>query len=78
MRSKANAVTPEESGSPIVPSPVCTDVRLSYLCDQIVKLCGEISIEYSRKGNNCVILKDKNSKKLHNLHMATTNLNSHL
>ena len=30
------------------------------------------------KCNNSVILKDKNSKKLHNLHMAKTNLNREL
>ena len=29
----------------------------------IVKLCGQIAIKYHRKGNNSVILKDKNSKK---------------
>ena len=28
--------------------------------------------------NNSVILKDKSSKKLHNLHMAITNPNTHL
>ena len=28
--------------------------------------------EYSKKVNNSVILKDKNSKKLHNLHLAIT------
>ena len=48
-----------------------------FVC-QIIKLCGKIGIKYPRKGNNSVILKDKNSKKLHNLHMATTNLNTHL
>ena len=45
---------------------------------QIVKLCAQIGIKYPGKGNNSVILKDKNSKKIHNLHMATTNLNPQL
>ena len=31
--------------------------------------------KYPKKGNNSVILKDKNSKNLHNLHMAITNVN---
>ena len=35
-------------------------------------------IKYQRKGNNSVILKDKNLKNSHNLHMTTTNLNTHL
>ena len=45
---------------------------------QNTKLCRQIGIKYPRKGNNSVILKDKNAKKLHNLHMETTNLNTHL
>jgi len=31
--------------------------------------------KYHRKGNNSVILKAKYSKRLHDLHTATTNLN---
>ena len=41
---------------------------------QITTLCGQIGIKYHRNGNNYVILKDKNSKRLHNLHMGITNL----
>ena len=48
-----------------------------FMC-QIIKLCSKIGKKYPRKGNKSVILKDKNSKKIHNLHMATTNLNTHL
>ena len=44
---------------------------------QIVMLCCQIGIKYPREGNNSVILKDKNSKILHNFHMAITNLNPH-
>ena len=40
---------------------------------QIVMLCGQIDMLH-----NYVILKDKNSKKIHNLHMATANLNPQL
>ena len=40
-------------------------------------LFGQIGI-CPRKANNSVILKDKNLKQLHNLHMAITNLNPQL
>ena len=43
-----------------------------------VTFSGQNCIKYPRKCNNSVILKDKNSKKIHNLHMATTNLNPQL
>ena len=64
---------------------MCRGVRLSCasiaeckcVC-QIIKLSGKIGIKYQRKGNNSVILNDKNAKKLHKLHTATTNLNTHL
>ena len=59
-------------------SPMCRDVRLSCLCGQILKLGGKIGIQYPRKGNNSVVLKDKNTKKIHKFHMATTNLNPQL
>ena len=41
---------------------------------QIVILCGQIGIKYTRKGNNSDIFKDKHSKRLHILHIAITNL----
>ena len=50
----------------------CQIVKL--LCGQIVMLFGQIGIKYPRKGNNSVILKDKNSNTFHYLHMAITNI----
>ena len=43
---------------------------------QIVTLCVQIGIKYPRKDKNSVILKYENLfKKMHNLHMAITDLN---
>ena len=48
------------------------------MCARFIKLSGKIGIKYERKGNNSVILNDKNAKKLHKLHTGTKNLNTHL
>ena len=55
-----------------------TDLKKSEICPDLEPNLASNAKKYHKKGQNSVILNDKNAKKLHNLHMAITHLNPQL